>query len=228
MQGDEYSSSCSDAKQRHVQLNSHLRKPEWTGDAPFKMYQLANKWELCLMRTWSSLTMCWAGFHSWQRPERRRYWRNDWDVDPASLHVNYTQGDGNHSWSLSAEGEPQHGGQAQGPWSQRCPRESIKASVLSSPSPAIYSYPRGAHLLSQIILLGSLFCLVTAIVLWGENQASRPPSLRPFQGTISIILQFPDRSRSERLKDKLHCVSLISFFFSNFKEEMEEKRRIGL
>ena len=72
-------------------------------------------------------------------------------------------------WSLSAEGEPQHGGQAQGPWSQRRPRESIKASVLSSPSPAIYSYPRGAHLLSQIILLGSLFCLVTAIVLWGKK-----------------------------------------------------------
>lgn len=111
----------------------------------------------------------------------------------------------------------------------------MKPSVLSSPSPAIYSYPRGGHLLSQIILLGSLFCLVTAIVPergvgWGRggSQASRPSSLRPVQGTTSIILQFPDRSRSERLKDKLHCVSLISFFFSNFKEEMEEKTRIGL
>ena len=40
----------------------------------------------------------------------------------------------------------------------------VKPSVLSSPSPAIYSYPRRGHLLSQIILLGSLFCLVTAIV----------------------------------------------------------------
>ena len=67
----------------------------------------------------------------------------------------------------------------------------VKPSALSPPSPAIYSYPRGGHLLSQIILLGSLFCLVTAIVLGGKSQASRPPSLRPVQGTTSIILQFP-------------------------------------
>lgn len=211
--------------QRHVQLNSHLRKPEWMRDAPFKMYQLANKWELCLMRTWSSLTVCWAEFHSWQCPERRRYWRNDWDVDPASLHVNYTQWDGNHSWSLSAEGEPQRGGQAQRPWSQRHPRETINALItfpchLQLPKrrpPAFTDHPVGFPFLSS-------YCHSTG----GKKSSFQTSFSQASPRNNFNHFAISHRSRSERLKDKLHCVSLISFFFSNFKEEMEEKRRIGL
>ena len=96
-----------------------------------KCISLQTSGNCVLMRTWSSLTVCWAGFHSWQHAERRRYWRSDWDVDPASLHVNYTQWDRNHSWSLS-KGEPQCGGQTQRPWSQRLPRKT-KSALITFP-----------------------------------------------------------------------------------------------
>ena len=91
MQGDKYSSSCSDAKQRHVQLNSHLRKPEWTGDAPFKMYQLTNKWELCFDEN-LELTHCvlsWIPFLATRREkEILEKWLGRWPSKPScQLHT---------------------------------------------------------------------------------------------------------------------------------------------
>lgn len=166
-----YSPSCADAKQRHVQLNSHLRKPEWTGDAPFKMYQFENKWKLCLMRIWSKLTLCWTGFYSWQRPERGSCWRNYWDVDPASIRVNYTQWDSNHIWSLSAEGEPQCRGQAQWPWSQRLPLKSISASQHL---PLLFTVTKEERIyFHRLFCWVPLFCLVTDILL-GKKKIQLP------------------------------------------------------
>ena len=220
MQGDKYSSSCSDGKQRHVQLNSHLRKPEWT-EMPLSK---------CISLQTSGNCVWWdLGDHSLCAELDSILGNAQREGDTGEVIGTLTQ---RAFMSITrSEIETTAG---------VCPRVNrsvearpsdpghsafhVKPAVLSSPCPALYSYPRGAQLISQIILLGSLFCLVTDILLGERSQASSPPSLRPFQGAISIIFQFPDRSRSERLKGKLNCVSLISFFSSNFKEEMDEEK----
>lgn len=175
-----------------------------------------------MMRTWSSLTVCWGWIPFLAMPTEKAIlekWLGRWPGEPScQLHA--------MRWKPQLESVCRGWTAAWGPGpATLVPAPSVETISALITFPCHLQLPKRRPSAFTDHPVGFPF-LPSYCHSTGEgrgSQASRPSSLRPVKEQLRSFCS-SGQKQIKRLKDKLHCVSLISFSFFPISKKKWRKR----